>query len=56
MSRVLLDDKEVELDLSIDACERFLAEAIGRLPERLAWTGQRQVTTGSPALNRGAED
>lgn len=55
-ARVLLDDEEVELDLSIDACEAYALDAIARLPERLAWKGQVETVTGDPALNRGAHD
>jgi len=55
-ARTLLDDQEVDLDLSIDASETFLSEAIERLPARLGWSGQIQVVMGDPALNRGAED
>jgi CRISPR-associated protein Csb1 len=51
---VLLDEEEVELDLSIDACSAFLSDAIERLPERLAWTGQVAAVDGDPALDRGA--
>jgi CRISPR-associated protein Csb1 len=54
--RVLLDDEEVDLDLSIESCTVFLAEAIERLPERLAWTGQQRVLDGAPALESGATD
>jgi CRISPR-associated protein Csb1 len=54
--RVLLDDELVELDLSIDACTAFLADAIDELPERLAWTGQTIALVGDPALVRGATD
>jgi len=49
-----LDDELVELDLSIDACEAFLSDALDGLPERLAWSGQVQRVEGDPALNRGA--
>jgi CRISPR-associated protein Csb1 len=55
-AQTLLDDEPVELDLSIAACEAFLATAVERLPERLAWQGQVQHLTGDEALNRGAED
>jgi len=55
-AQVMLDDQEIELDLSIDACEAHLREAIDRLPARLEWTGQIQTVTGDPALNRGADD
>jgi len=51
---VLLDDEPVDLDLSIDAAESFLGEAIDRLPERLAWTGQQHLLQGDPGLDRGA--
>jgi CRISPR-associated protein Csb1 len=56
VSRMLLDDTEVSLDTSIDACAAFLGEAISRLPERLAWTGQVQRLEGDPAIGRGAQD
>ncbi|MBB4663299.1 type I-G CRISPR-associated RAMP protein Csb1/Cas7g [Conexibacter arvalis] len=52
--RVLLDDREAELDLSIDACAAFLEEAIADLPERLAWTGQTISLDGEPSLDRAA--
>lgn len=52
----LLDGESVDLDLSIEACEAFLASTIDRLPERLTWTGQVQRLIGDPALNRGAVD
>ena len=55
-ARVLLDDAEVTLDTSIEACEAFLVEAIGRLPQRLAWIGQVQRLEGDPAIGRGAQD
>lgn len=51
---VLLDDERVELDLSIEACTAFLADAIERLPARLAWTGQVIELDGAEALDRGA--
>lgn len=53
-ARTLLDDEEVELDLSIDSCTAFLAAAIERLPERLRWTGQVRRLVGDEALNQGA--
>lgn len=52
----LLDDEPVDLDLSIPACEAFLAAAAERLPERLAWHGRVQSLAGDEALNRGAQD
>ncbi len=55
-ARTLLDGEPVDVDLSIPACEEFLAYAIGRLPERLAWMGQTRRLVGAAALNRGAED
>lgn len=55
-ARVLLDEREESLDVSIDACSAFLAEAISRLPERLAWTGQVQRLEGDAAIGRGASD
>lgn len=55
-AHTLLDDKEVELDLSIEACDAFLGEALERLPARLGWSAQVQAVTGDPSLNRGAED
>lgn len=55
-ARTLLDKTEVYLDLTIDACAGFLADAIAGLPQRLAWTGQVQHLTGDPALDRGAQD
>ncbi|MGO9960881.1 MAG: type I-U CRISPR-associated RAMP protein Csb1/Cas7u [Solirubrobacteraceae bacterium] len=55
-ARVFLDDTEVTLDTSIDACAEFLAEAISRLPDRLAWVGQVQRLDGDPAIGRGAQD
>ncbi len=51
-----LDGEVTDLDLSIEGCEAFLALAIRRLPERLAWTGQVQRVLGDEALNRGAQD
>lgn len=51
-----LDGENVELDLSIDACEQFLGDAITRLPKRLGWTGQCWRLTGDPTLARGARD
>lgn len=51
-----LDDRAVDLDLSIEACEAFLTAAIDRLPERLAWRGQVRQLTGDESLNRGAQD
>lgn len=53
-SRVLLDDEEVDFDLSIEACEAYLSEAIEALPSRLEWTGQLVRLEGDPALDRGA--
>ena len=53
-STVLLDGEPVDLDLSIEACTAFLAEAIEQLPERLAWTGQTIALDGAEALDRGA--
>lgn len=53
---VLLDDEGVDLDLSIEPCAEFLAQAIERLPDRLAWTGQTIALVGDPALVRGATD
>lgn len=55
-ARVLLDEREETLDVSIDACSAFLAETISRLPERLAWTGQVQRLDGDAAIGRGASD
>jgi CRISPR-associated protein Csb1 len=55
-ARTRLDGREVELDLSIPTCERFLASAIERLSERLRWSGQRQCLEGDPAIARGAQD
>ncbi|MGO9791182.1 MAG: type I-U CRISPR-associated protein Cas7 [Solirubrobacteraceae bacterium] len=55
-ARTLLDGEEVELDVSIASCEQFLADAIGRLPDRLKWDGQIQHVVGAAALNRGAQD
>jgi CRISPR-associated protein Csb1 len=49
-----LDGMPADLDLSIDACEQFLASAIVSLPDRLAWTGQTVELIGDPALDRGA--
>lgn len=49
-----LDDRAIELDVSIDACARFLEDSIASLPERLAWTGQQRRLTGDPGLDRGA--
>lgn len=54
--QTFLDDEVVELDLSIESCERFLEEAIDGLPERLAWDGQVIELVGDPALDRGAVD
>jgi CRISPR-associated protein Csb1 len=51
-----LDDQPVDVDLSIPACEEFLAAAIERLPARLAWQGGVQSVAGDEALNRGAQD
>ena len=53
---VSLDDETVDLDLSIDTCSAFLADAIDRLPSRLAWTGQIQAVTGDAALSKVARD
>jgi CRISPR-associated protein Csb1 len=53
-AKTFLDDEQVELDLSIESCTAFLAEAIERLPQRLAWTGQVQVVDGAASLDRGA--
>lgn len=55
-ARTLLDDDEVALDTSIEACTAFLDEAISRLPDRLAWTGQVQRLDGDPAIGRGAQE
>lgn len=55
-STTLLDGEEVALDLGIEPCLAFLASAIERLPDALAWAGQVQALTGDPALNRGAVD
>lgn len=55
-AQTFLDGELVELDLSIDSCERFLSAAVERLPERLAWTGQVQVLAGDEALRGGAQD
>jgi CRISPR-associated protein Csb1 len=52
--RVFLDDEEVDLDLSPEACTAFLADAIDRLPARLAWTGQVATVDGAASLDRGA--
>lgn len=54
--QTFLDDEAVELDLSIESCERFLEEAIAALPQRLAWDGQVIEVVGDPALDRGAVD
>lgn len=51
---VLLDDEVVDLDLSIEACSAFLADAIAQLPPRLAWNGQVQRLDGAESLDRGA--
>jgi CRISPR-associated protein Csb1 len=51
-----LDDEPVELDLSIEACEAFLTEAIAALPGRLRWAGRVRHLVGDEALNRGAGD
>lgn len=51
---VMLDDEVVDLDLSIEACSAFLAEAIAQLPPRLAWTGQVIRLDGAESLDRGA--
>lgn len=55
-AELLLDDEPVDVDLSIAACEAFLAAAVQRLPERLAWQGAVQRLAGDEALNRGAHD
>ncbi|MGH2916408.1 MAG: type I-G CRISPR-associated RAMP protein Csb1/Cas7g [Solirubrobacteraceae bacterium] len=55
-AQTLLDDEPVDVDLSITACEAFLAAAVERLPERLGWGGQVQILAGDEALNRGAQD
>jgi len=51
---VLLDDDPIDLDLSVDACTAYLAEAIDQLPDRLAWTGQVKEVEGDPSIDRGA--
>lgn len=55
-ARTALDAEEVQLDLSIEACEGFLAQAIERLPERLAWEGQVRALEGDPEIGGGAVD
>lgn len=55
-ARTLLDDEEIDIDMSIEVCEAFLGQAIAGLPERLSWSGQVQSLTGAPSLNRGARD
>lgn len=52
--QTLLDAEPVDLDLSIEACTAFLADAVGALPERLAWRGQVIELEGKPSLERGA--
>lgn len=52
--KLLLDDQLIDVDVSIEACSTFLADAIERLPERLRWTGQVHRVEGDPALDRGA--
>lgn len=56
LATTYLDEDEVDLDLSIEACTEFLASAVDGLPDRLAWTGQVQELDGDPALDRGAVD
>lgn len=51
---VLLDGEPVAVDLSIEACGAFLADAIAALPERLAWSGQVVQLEGAASLDRGA--
>jgi CRISPR-associated protein Csb1 len=53
-SEMLLDDEPFDLDISIEACSEFMANAIERLPSHLAWTGQVQRIDGNAALDRGA--
>jgi len=55
-ARTTLDGEQVDLDLSIDSCERFLDLAIERLPDRLRWTGQCQRLEGDPVIGGGAVD
>lgn len=50
---LFLDDAELDVEVSIDACEAFLAGAVAALPERLAWTGQTLVVEGDASLERG---
>lgn len=52
----VLDEDPVELDLSVEACSAFLAQAVLALPERLAWSGQTQLIQGDASLVAGAED
>jgi CRISPR-associated protein Csb1 len=52
--QLFLDDERVDLDLSIEACEEWLAEAISELPERLGWNGGLIELEGDPALDRAA--
>lgn len=51
---LFLDDEQLDIEVSIDACEVFLAGAIAALPERLAWTGQTVALEGDPSLERSA--
>lgn len=55
-AHTMLDDRNVDLDISIATCEAFLGQAIDRLSERLEWTGQIYRLRGAEALNRGAQD
>lgn len=55
-ARMFLDEDEVTVDTSIDACAAFITEAISRLPDRLAWAGHVQRLDGDPAIGRGAQD
>lgn len=50
----LLDTEPVDLDLSIESCTAFLAEAVAALPERLKWGGQVIEVEGKASLERGA--
>lgn len=52
--QTLLDTEPVELDLSIEACTVFLADAIAGLPERLKWEGRVIELEGKESLERGA--
>lgn len=52
--QTLLDVEPVDLDLSIEACTAFLADAIAALPERLAWSGQVIELDGKQSLESGA--